>query len=247
MHFHVRQNDRLARAVNHFNRFRQRFTQCVPVACLVNFPRRVMRNAGTGNHVTRQFDVNRPFVTQRGVQHAVDLLKGGLRIAQDGGGDGQLLEHLLLGVELAHLVVEQRIFLPFLHPRRAADDHDRRFLRERLRRGVGHFQSADAVGDADRAQPAHARVSVGRKTSALLIAGIDDANRAVKELLVETEDVIAWNAKHVPHAMRVQALNQIFADARRLFHDGLGAKLTRTKEAVKITPDLAVVQFEFLR
>ena len=81
MHFHVGQDDRLARAINHCNRLRQRLAQCVAVALLVKFPRRVMRNAGERNNVTRQFDVNGPFVTQRGVQHAVDFLKSRLRIA----------------------------------------------------------------------------------------------------------------------------------------------------------------------
>ena len=224
MHFHVGQDDRLARAINHCNRLRQRLAQCVAVALLVKFPRRVMRNAGQRNQVTRQLDVNGTLVTQRRVQHAIDFLKGALRIAQDGGSNGQLLENLFLGVELAHLVVEQRILFPFLHPRRAADDHDRRFLCERFGRGVGHLQSADAIGDADGAQSAHTGVGVGRKTSALFIASIDNAKRAVKKLFVKAEHVIAGDAKNVPHAMRVKSLNQIFADARRLFHDGLGCQ-----------------------
>ena len=39
-------------------------------------------NAGNGDEVTGQFDIDRPLEPQRGVQHAVDFLEGGLRVAQ---------------------------------------------------------------------------------------------------------------------------------------------------------------------
>ena len=55
----------------------------------------------------------------------------------------------------------------------------------------------------------------------MLIAGVDDANRALQELLIEAENVIAGNAEDVPHPVRVKSLNQILANGRRLFHAGL--------------------------
>ena len=86
------------------------------------------------------------------MQHAIDFLKRGLRIAQNRRCNCQLFEYSLLRVELAHLVMEQWIFFTFAHARRAADDHDRRFFSERFSRGVRNFQSADAIRDANRAQ-----------------------------------------------------------------------------------------------
>lgn len=94
------------------------------------------------------------------------------RFAEQRGGDGELPEHLLLRVELAHLVVQQRVFLALLHARRAADDDDGRFVGKRFCRGVRDFQTADAVRNADRAEPFHARVGVGGEASALLVAGV---------------------------------------------------------------------------
>ena len=91
----------------------------------MKFARRVVRYAGRRCQIARQLDVNRPLVAQSRVQHAVDFLKRSLRITQNRRGNGELFEHLFLRVELADLVVQQRIFLPFLHSRRAADDDDR--------------------------------------------------------------------------------------------------------------------------
>ena len=61
------------------------------------------------HHVARNLDVDRPLVAGRGVQHAVDLVKGGQRIGQLGAGDAQLLEHVVLRAKVAHPVVQQRI------------------------------------------------------------------------------------------------------------------------------------------
>ena len=120
-----------------------------------------MRNAGGEDEVAGKLDIDRPFVTDGGVQHAVNFLEGGLRIAEHGRGDGELLEDLLLGVELADLVVQQGIFFAFLDSRRAADDDDRGFFGEGPGGGVGDLQAADAIGDADRAEAADAGIGVG--------------------------------------------------------------------------------------
>lgn len=78
--------------------------------------------------------------------------------------------------------------------------------------GVCHFQPADAIGDAQRAQAAHARVSVGAKTGALLVAGDDGLERAAAKLLVKAEHVIAGNAKDMPHTVRAEAPDEIIAN-----------------------------------
>jgi hypothetical protein len=44
------------------------------------------------DHVPGQFDVDRALVAQGGVNHPVDFALRGLRIIQDGGGDGELVE-----------------------------------------------------------------------------------------------------------------------------------------------------------
>ena len=56
--------------------------------------------------------------------HPVDFLKRSLRVAQDRRGDGKLLEHLLLRIELPDLMMQQGVLLALFHPRRAADDDD---------------------------------------------------------------------------------------------------------------------------
>ena len=141
VHLHVRQDDRLARGVDHLLGFGQGLAQAPGVAPLVNLGRLVMGNAGHRDQVARQLDIDRPLEPQRGVQHAVNFLERGLRVAQDRRGDGELLEHLLLGVELADLVMQQGVLLALLHPRRAADDDDGRLLGEGFGGGVGHLQA----------------------------------------------------------------------------------------------------------
>ena len=125
MHLHVGEDDRLLCGVDHLDSFSERFAQRPLIAFLMKLSRLVVRNAWHRSKVARQLDVHRPFIAQRGVQHPVDLLKRSLRIAQDRGGDSELLEDLLLRVELADFVVQQRILFALLHSRRAADDDDR--------------------------------------------------------------------------------------------------------------------------
>ena len=110
--------------------------------------------------------------------------------------------------------MQQGILLALFHPRRAADDHDGRLLREGLGGGIGQLQPAHAIGDADRAQAAHAGVGVGGEPGALLVAGVDEAQLAPGELVVKPEHVIARDAEHVAHAMGVQPLDEVFANGR---------------------------------
>ena len=212
VHLHVRQDDRAARGIDHPLGFGERLAQTFDVAPLVNVRRLMVGNAGHRNKVARQFDIDRPLEPQRGVQHAIDFLEGRLRVAQDRRGDGQLLEHLLLGVKLADLVVQQGVLLTLFHPRRAADDDHRRLFGKGLGGGISELQSAYAVGDANSAQAAHSGVGIGGKAGALLIAGVDEAQFAPGKLVVESKHVIARDAKHMAHPMRVEPLDEVIAN-----------------------------------
>ena len=74
------------------------------------------------------------------------------------------------------------------------------------------FKPADAIGDADRAQAAHAGVGIGGEAGALLVAGVDEAQLALGELVVEPQHVIARDAEHMAHAVRVEPLDEVLAD-----------------------------------
>jgi hypothetical protein len=178
----------------------------------------VVRKTRNRYHVAGQLEIHRALVAHRGVDDPVNLLESGLRVAQHRRGDRQLLEDLLLGVELTDLVVEQRVLLAFFHARGAADDHHRGFLGKGLGGGVRDFQPADAIGDADGAQPTHARVGVGGKPGALLIAGVDELQLAPGQGIVKPEHVVARDAEHMAHAVRVELVNEISANCKRGFH-----------------------------
>ena len=55
---------------------------------------------------------------------------------------------------------------------------------------------------------------IGGKTSALLVAGVDDAQLAVGKQVVEAQDIIARDAEHVAYTIGVKALDEVFADGR---------------------------------
>ena len=74
------------------------------------------------------------------------------------------------------------------------------------------FKPADAIGDADGAEAAHAGVGIGGEAGALLVAGVDEAQLAPGELVVEPEHVIARDAEHVAHAVGVEPLDEVFAN-----------------------------------
>ena len=134
------------------------------------------------------------------MEDAVNLLQCRLRIVQNGRSHGQLIEDPFLRVELAHLVMEERILFPLAHARRAADDDDGRFFRVGLGGGVGDLQPAHAISHADHAQAADARIGIGGEAGALFIASGDDLQRAFLQGVVETQHVIARNAKDMADA-----------------------------------------------
>ena len=80
------------------------------------------------------------------------------------------------------------------------------------------FRPADAIGDAHHAQAVQARIAIGGETRALLIAGGDDFEVGLQHLIVKPEDVIAGNAEDMPHAVRPQPLDQVFADRNSGVH-----------------------------
>ena len=77
-----------------------------------------------------------------------------------------MFEDLFLGIKLFDFVMQQRIFFAFLDSRRAADNHHRGFFRVGFGGGIRHFQSADAISNADSSEPFHACIGVGGETSA---------------------------------------------------------------------------------
>ena len=97
---------------------------------------------------------------------------------------------------------------------------DRRALGEGLRHRIDDFEAADGVGDADDAETAQAGIGVGGEAGALLIAGVDDLQRAAFELLEEREDEIAGHAEDVADALFPEAADQVSADrfVRRRAH-----------------------------
>ena len=153
-----------------------------------------------GDEVARQFEVNGALVAQRGVEHAIDFGKRGVGIFERGTGHGDVLEDAPQGIEVAHLVMEERILVALLHARRAADDDHGRFFREGAGDGIHDFESAHAISDAHGAESGHARIGVRGKPRALFIAcGDDGAEVAFEKLVVEAKDVIAGDAEDVAH------------------------------------------------
>ena len=106
--------------------------------------------------------------------------------------------------------MQQRILHALLGARRAADDDDRRLLGEGLRGGVGDLQSADAVRYADDAEAAQAGVGIGGEAGTLLVAGVDDLQRTLGNLVQEPEHVVTGYTEHVADAGGVQPLDEVF-------------------------------------
>lgn len=77
---------------------------------------------------------------------------------------------------------------------------------------------------------ARTRVRIGSEARALFIAGIDEAEFAFLELIVEAAHVIAGNGKSVARTVRVELLDEILADGARGFH-GSGVKASTVVSA----------------
>jgi hypothetical protein len=99
-----------------------------------------------------------------------------------------------------------RSFIP------GADHHHGRFFRKSFGGGVGHFEAADAIGDADYAQAAHASIRISREPRALFVTRVDQAELALGQQVVKAQHVIARNAKHVPNAQHMKPLDEVLAN-----------------------------------
>ncbi len=117
-----------------------------------------------GHHVPRQLDVARPTPPHHRGQHPVDLPQGRVRIVQFGLGQ-RSAEHLRLGLELLHPMVQQRVGEPLAHARCAADDHHRRLFGVGPGNRVAQAQPPHAIRHADGADAVDAGVGVGREAA----------------------------------------------------------------------------------
>jgi len=94
-------------------------------------------------------------------------------------------------------------------------------------------RALEAYASRHGAEPSHSRIRIRGEAGALFVARVDDAKRALQELLIKAENVIAGYAKDVPHPVRVKSLNQILANVCRLKHWGLRPNLARAMDPVK--------------
>ncbi len=218
VHLDVGEDHRLLCVIEQRGGFRKGFGQGVRVAGFVQIAGAVVGAAGGGDEIARQFEIDRPLVAHRRVEHAIDLGESGVGIFERGAGHGDLVEDALLRIEVAHLVVEQGILVALVQARRAADHHHRRFFRKGAGDRIHHFQAAHAVSDADHAEPIHPRIAIRREPRALLVAGHDRLHVALQKLVVKAEHVIAGNAEHMPHTVRLQLPDEILANAGGSIH-----------------------------
>ena len=190
------------------HRFGQHFRLAGEVGIL-----EAMRHLGhDGHHVARNLDVDRPLVTGRGVQHAVDLVESGLRIGQLGAGDAQFFKDVVLRAEVAHAMVQERIVVPLLQARRTGDDYDRRLFGIGPGHAVAQAQAPHAIGDAHRPHAMHPGIGVGGKAGQSSRVVVTTSIGLRVQHRVELQHVIARDAEHVADAVVLQAANQVLAD-----------------------------------
>ncbi len=207
-------DDRLARLRNHGRRFRQRLRQRRRIALVAGRHPRVRVRRARLDTVARQLEVDRALRRPRQVQAAVDFAKGGVRVVQRDCGDRDLREHIELGRERSHPMMEQRIASPFIDAGGAADDDHRRLLRIGTGHRVDEAQATHAVGDTDRPDALDARIGVRRVARVELIGSADHTDGTVFEQPVEAEHEIARDTEDVGEAHRLQACDQVLADGR---------------------------------
>src|SRR5262249_28342916 len=119
---------------------------------------------------------------------------------------------------------------------RSAADHDhRRLLGIGLGDGVGDLQPADAIGDADRAEPLEPRIGVGGEPGALFVRGVDDADGPLLHLRKEAEDIVARDAEGMADAFLRQPADEILTN--RFRHSLLSGTRERTGRHAGEDPD----------
>ncbi|TXT16542.1 MAG: hypothetical protein FD138_4741, partial [Planctomycetota bacterium] len=121
--------------------------------------------------------------------------------------------------------MQQRIGTSLLDAGRAADHDDWRLLGVGSRDGIAQAQAADAVCDADRPQPMHPSVAVGRVAGAVFASRADHANRTVGQHPVELQHEVAGDAEDIGDTVILQPLDEIAADRLLPFAvDRLGSR-----------------------
>jgi hypothetical protein len=97
--------------------------------------------------------------------------------------------------------MQQRVALPLAAPWRAADDDQGRALGIGLRDGVRDLEAPDAISDDTGADSLKAGVCVGGEARPLLVAGVDELDRALLDLRAEGEAIVAGDAEDVADAL----------------------------------------------
>ncbi len=127
------QDDGPRRRSDSFGRFGQRKAQHLGIAGLGREHASAPRLNRGGDHVARKLDIDGPAVLAGKIKRAIDLVRRGARIVEDGGRDRELGNYVPLAVEIPHFVVDQAVARALADAGRAADDHHRRTFRESLR------------------------------------------------------------------------------------------------------------------
>ena len=63
---------------------------------------------------------------------------------------------------------------------------------------------------------AHPGISVGGEAGALFVAGIDEPQFAVRQLLIKTQNVVAGNPENVAHTVHVKPVDEVLANGSYL-------------------------------
>ena len=172
--------------------------------------------------VGRKLDVDRALRRPCRLDHAVDLggRVRGRELRLRGG-------HLLEGAKevavapFGERVMQENLPVDGLARDRSADADDRHVLAVGARDPVHRAERADAVGDDERPESVHPRVTVGCVRSVELVAVADPGgSAAVFELLQELEVVVPGHAEDVLDPGFFESPQQILAD-RFLLQGGL--------------------------
>ena len=120
--------------------------------------------ARLGDHVARDFDIDRLGMAQAACQGACDVRRGAGCVVELDLLAGDFLEHLELRIECSGLMVQEQPGARFALARPAGENDQRRFFGIRRGNGVDHVQRAGAIGDGGDAQPhVGTRRSIGSK------------------------------------------------------------------------------------
>ena len=178
------------------------------------------RCAGQGDHVARQFDIDRLRMAQAVGEHARDVGRRARHVVELHLIAGDLLEHLELRIKRLGLMVQQqaRARLALAWP--AGDDDHRRLLGKGRGHRVDHVQRPGAVGHRRHAQThIHARRGVGGKADAGLVR--ERVERQDLRLLDDAEirqRKVAGNAKDLAGAMILEGVQQGFGEVHGCGH-----------------------------